>query len=216
MNLKIALAEDNSFLAKAIIEKLSFFDDLNFKYRASNGAALIGKLEENHNIDVILMDIQMPEMDGIKATEIVKRKYPQIKVIMLTVHDDDEYIFKTIKAGANGYLLKEIDPENLHKCILEVMNGGAPMSPSIALKTLNLLRNPNQFENKTDQEKVELTKRETEILEQLSKGLNYNEISKNLFISSGTVRKHIENIYKKLQVHNKMEAVIKGRKHNLI
>jgi len=216
LNLKIALAEDNSFLAKAIIEKLSFFDDLNFKYRASNGAALIGKLEENHNIDVILMDIQMPEMDGIKATEIVKRKYPQIKVIMLTVHDDDEYIFKTIKAGANGYLLKEIDPENLHKCILEVMNGGAPMSPSIALKTLNLLRNPNQFENKTDQEKVELTKRETEILEQLSKGLNYNEISKNLFISSGTVRKHIENIYKKLQVHNKMEAVIKGRKHNLI
>ncbi len=216
MNLKIALAEDNSFLAKAIIEKLSFFEDLNFKYRASNGAALIGKLEENHNIDVILMDIQMPEMDGIKATEIVKRKYPQIKVIMLTVHDDDEYIFRSIKAGANGYLLKEIDPENLHKCILEVINGGAPMSPSIALKTLNLLRNPNQFENKSDQEKVELTKRETEILEQLSKGLNYNEISKNLFISSGTVRKHIENIYKKLQVHNKMEAVIKGKKHNLI
>ncbi|PCI10985.1 MAG: DNA-binding response regulator [Flavobacteriaceae bacterium] len=216
MNLKIALAEDNSFLAKAIIEKLSFFDDLNFKYRASNGAALIGKLEENHNIDVILMDIQMPEMDGIKATEIVKRKHPQIKVIMLTVHDDDEYIFNSIKAGANGYLLKEIDPENLHKCILEVMNGGAPMSPSIALKTLNLLRNPSQFKNKNDQEKVELTKRETEILEQLSKGLNYNVISENLFISSGTVRKHIENIYKKLQVHNKMEAVIKGRKHNLI
>ena len=216
MNLKIALAEDNSFLAKAIIEKLSFFDDLNFKYRASNGAALIGKLEENHNIDVILMDIQMPEMDGIKATEIVKRKHPQIKVIMLTVHDDDEYIFNSIKAGANGYLLKEIDPENLHKCILEVMNGGAPMSPSIALKTLNLLRNPSQFKNKNDQEKVELTKRETEILEQLSKGLNYNVISENLFIPSGTVRKHIENIYKKLQVHNKMEAVIKGRKHNLI
>ena len=216
MNLKIALAEDNSFLAKAIIEKLSFFDDLIFKYRASNGAELIGKLEENHNIDVILMDIQMPEMDGIKATEIVKRKYPQIKVIILTVHDDDEYIFKSIKAGASGYLLKEIDPVSLHKCINEVINGGAPMSPSIALKTLNLLRRPSHFDNKTDQEKVELTKRETEILEQLSKGLNYKEISENLFISSGTVRKHIENIYKKLQVHNKMEAVIKGRKHNLI
>ncbi len=216
MNLKIALAEDNAFLAKAIVEKLSFFDDLNFKYRAANGAELIGKLEENHNIDVILMDIQMPVMDGIKATEIVKNKYPHIKIIMLTVHDDDAYVFNTIKAGANGYLLKEIDPENLHKCILEVMSGGAPMSPSIALKTLNLLRNPLQLENKTDQEKVELTKRETEILEQLSKGLNYNVISENLFISSGTVRKHIENIYKKLHVHNKIEAVIKGRKHNLI
>lgn len=216
MNLKISIAEDNVFLAKAVIEKLSFFDDLVFKYRASNGAELIGKLEENHNIDVILMDVQMPEMDGIKATEIVKRKYPQIKVIMLTVHDDDECIFKAIKAGANGYLLKEIDPENLHKCIFEAVNGGAPMTPSIALKTLNLLRNPLQLENKSDKEKVSLTKRETEILEQLSKGLNYNSIADNLIISLGTVRKHIENIYKKLHVHNKMEAVIEGRKQKLI
>ncbi len=216
MNLKISIAEDNSFLAKAVIEKLSFFDDLNFKYRAANGAELIGKLEENHNIDVILMDIQMPQMDGIKATEIVKNKYPHIKVIMLTVFDDDENIFNAIKAGANGYLLKEIDPENLHKSILEVVDGGAPMTPSIALKTLNLLRNPLQLKNNDDTKKVTLTNRETEILEQLSKGLNYNAIADNLIISSGTVRKHIENIYKKLQVHNKMEAVIKAQKHNLI
>ena len=216
MNLKIAIAEDNSFLAKAVIEKLSFFDDLNYKYKASNGAELIGKLEANHNIDVILMDIQMPEMDGIVATEIVKNKYPHINVIMLTVFDDDENIFNAIKAGANGYLLKEIDPENLHTCILEVVNGGAPMSPSIALKTLNLLRNPIQIKATEDKEKVSLTNRETEILEQLSKGLNYNTIADNLIISSGTVRKHIENIYKKLQVHNKIEAVTKGRKHKLI
>ena len=216
MNLKIAIAEDNNFLAKAVIEKLSFFEDLNYKFKASNGAELIGKLEENHNLDVILMDIQMPEMDGIKATEIVKNKYPHIKVIMLTVFDDDENIFNAIKAGANGYLLKEIDPESLHKCILEVVDGGAPMSPSIALKTLNLLRNPIEIKDTEDKEKVELSKRETEILEHLSKGLNYNAIADNLIISSGTVRKHIENIYRKLQVHNKMEAVIKGRKHNLI
>ncbi len=216
MNLKIAIAEDNSFLAKAVIEKLSFFDDLNYKFKANNGAELIGKLEVNHNLDVILMDIQMPEMDGIKATEIVKTKYPQIKVIMLTVFDDDENIFNAIKAGANGYLLKEINAENLHKSILEVVNGGAPMSPSIALKTLNLLRNPNEIKTVEDKEKVTLSKRETEILEQLSKGLNYNAIADNLIISSGTVRKHIENIYRKLQVHNKMEAVMKGKKHNLI
>lgn len=216
MNLKIAIAEDNSFLAKAVIEKLSFFDALNYKFKANNGAELIGKLEVNHNLDVILMDIQMPEMDGIKATEIVKTKYPHIKVIMLTVFDDDENIFNAIKAGANGYLLKEIDAENLHKSILEVVNGGAPMSPSIALKTLNLLRNPNEIKTVEDKEKVALSKRETEILEQLSKGLNYNAIADNLIISSGTVRKHIENIYRKLQVHNKMEAVMKGKKHNLI
>lgn len=147
MTLKIAIAEDNSFLAKAVIEKLSFFNDLDFKFKGNNGAELIGKLEVNHNIDVILMDIQMPEMDGITATEIVKSKYPHIKIIMLTVFDDDENIFNAIKAGANGYLLKEIDAENLHKCILEVINGGAPMTPSIALKTLNLLRNPLIIDN---------------------------------------------------------------------
>jgi DNA-binding NarL/FixJ family response regulator len=216
MKLKIAIAEDNHFLAKAVIEKLSFFDDFNFKFKAVNGAELIGKLEVNHNIDVILMDIQMPELDGIKATEIIKNKYPQIKIIMLTVFDDDENVFKSILAGANGYLLKEINAESLHKSILEVMNGGAAMTPSIALKALNLLRNPLDVENKKELDNINLTKRETDVLLQLSKGLNYNLIAENLFISSGTVRKHIENIYRKLQVHNKMEAVQKAKKHKLI
>lgn len=217
MNLKICIAEDNYFLTKAIKEKLSFFDDISVKFHANNGAELIGKLEENHNIDVILMDIQMPEMDGIKATELVKNKYPQIKVIMLTVVDDDEYIFKAIKAGANGYLLKEINAENLYKSIIEVTEGGAPMTPSIALKTLNLLRNPDLSTSEPENvEEIKLTKRETEILIQLSKGLNYNSISDNLIISPSTVRKHIENIYKKLQVHSKMEAVMKAQKRNLI
>jgi DNA-binding NarL/FixJ family response regulator len=217
MNLKICIAEDNYFLTKAIKEKLSFFDDISIKFHANNGAELIGKLEENHNIDVVLMDIQMPEMDGIKATEIVKNKYPQIKVIMLTVVDDDECVFKAIKAGANGYLLKEINAENLHKSIIEVTKGGAPMTPSIALKTLNLLRNPDfSTSQPIEKNEIKLTKRETEILVQLSKGLNYNDISDNLIISPSTVRKHIENIYKKLQVHSKMEAVMKAQKRNLI
>ena len=217
MSLKICIAEDNYFLTKAIKEKLSFFDDIAIKFHANNGAELIGKLEENHNIDVILMDIQMPEMDGIKATELVKNKYPQIKVIMLTVVDDDECIFKAIKAGANGYLLKEINAENLYKSIIEVTKGGAPMTPSIALKTLNLLRNPDFSTSKQeDVDEIKLTKRETEILVQLSKGLNYNSISDNLIISPSTVRKHIENIYKKLQVHSKMEAVMKAKQRKLI
>ncbi len=217
MKLKICIAEDNYFLVKAIKEKLSFFEDISVKFHANNGAELIGKLEENHNIDVILMDIQMPEMDGIKATEIVKKKYPQIKVIMLTVVDDDDCVFKAIKAGANGYLLKEINAEKLYKSLKEVTQGGAPMTPSIALKTLNLLRNPDFSKSKVNEIiDVKLTKRETEILIQLSKGLNYNSISDNLIISPSTVRKHIENIYKKLQVHSKMEAVIKAQKQNLI
>ncbi|PQJ79624.1 response regulator transcription factor [Polaribacter porphyrae] len=217
MNLKVCIAEDNYFLVKTIKEKLSFFENISVKYHANNGAELIGKLEENHNIDVILMDIQMPVMNGIKATELVKNKYPHIKVIMLTVVDDDECVFKAIKAGANGYLLKEIDAENLYNSIIEVTKGGAPMTPSIAVKTLNLLRNPTLLLAKRElNDNIKLTKRETEILTHLSKGLNYNDISDNLIISPSTVRKHIENIYKKLQVHSKMEAVMKAQKRNLI
>ncbi len=216
MNLKIAIAEDNSFLARSVIEKLSFFDDLNYKFRGVNGAELIGKLAEDHRIDVILMDIKMPEMDGIKATEIIKSRYPHIKIIILTVFDDDENIFNAIRAGANGYLLKEINAEKLYSCIIEVVNGGAPMTPSIALKTLKLLRDPTAMEKKEDLEQLKLSQREVDVLEQLSTGLNYNEIADNLIISPATVRKHLENIYKKLHVHNKMEAVLKARKHKLI
>lgn len=217
MNLKVCIAEDNYFLLKAIKEKLSFFQDIAIKFTSNNGAELIGKLEENHLIDVILMDIQMPVMDGIKATELIKNKYPQIKIIMLTVSDDDEDVFRSIQAGASGYLLKEIEAENLHKCILEVMNGGAPMTPSIALKTLSLLRNPGFLNSKPEElDEIQLSTREIEILLQLSKGLNYKEISDNLIISPSTVRKHIENIYKKLQVHSKMEAVMLAQKRNLI
>ena len=215
--IKIAIAEDNSFLAKAVEEKISFFDDLKFKYRGANGNEFIGKLEQDHNVDVILMDIQMPEKDGIATTEYVKSKYPQIKILMLTVFDDDDNIFKAIQAGADGYLLKETNPKDLHKAITDVLEGGAAMTPSVALKALNILRNPSKItSDQIQQEEISLSKRETEILEQLAKGLNYQKIADNLFISPSTVRKHIENIYKKLQVHNKMEAVQKAMKHNIL
>ena len=216
MNVKIAIVDDNSFLIKAVEEKLSFFDDLNVKFLAIHGSDLLTKIEENHNLDLILMDIEMPVLNGIETTEIVKQKYPHIKIIMLTVFDNDENIFNAIKAGADGYLLKEINAQNLHDGIIETLNGGAAMNPSIAMKTLKLLRNPIEIENKTDQEDIKLTQREIEVLEQLSKGLSYHLIAENLILSTGTVRKHIENIYKKLQVHNKLEAVQKAKKNNLI
>ncbi len=216
MNIKIAIADDNTFLIKAVEEKLSFFEDLCVKFTSINGSDLLIKLEDNHNIDLILMDIEMPVLNGIETTEIVKQKYPHIKIIMLTVFDNDEHIFNAIKAGADGYLLKEINAKDLHNGIVETLNGGAAMNPSIAMKTLKLLRNPLEIENIQEQEDIKLTCREAEVLEQLSKGLSYNLIADNLILSTGTVRKHIENIYKKLQVHNKLEAVQKAKKNNLI
>lgn len=214
--IKLAIVDDNIFLQKAVAEKLSFFDDLSCKFFASDGRELLEKLEAKPNLDLILMDIEMPGMNGIEATEAVKAKYPHIRIIMLTVFDNDENIFKSIKAGADGYLLKEVNPKDLHQGIVETMNGGATMTPSIALKTLKLFRNPIEFENSIQSEEVNLTTREIEVLEQLSKGLKYNAIAENLVLSVGTIRKHVENIYTKLQVHNKIEAIQKAKNSNLI
>lgn len=214
--IKIAIVDDNSFLIKTVQEKLSFFEDFSLKFTAVNGEDLIEKLEKNHNIDLILMDIEMPKMNGIEATEIIKNKYPQIKIIMLTVFDNDENIFKSIKAGADGYFLKEVNPKELKDGIIETLGGGAAMTPSIAMKTLKLLREPIVFEDCKPCDEVNLTPREIEVLEQLSKGLKYEAIAQNLFLSAGTIRKHVENIYTKLQVHNKLEAIQKAKNNKLI
>ncbi len=214
--IRIAIVDDNSFLIKTIQEKLSFFDDFTIKFTAVNGQELLDKLEKSHAVDLILMDIEMPQMNGIDATYHIKQKYPQIKIIMLTVFDNDENIFKSIKAGADGYFLKEVNPQELFNGIHETLNGGAAMTPSIALKTLKLLREPVSFDDGQVAEEVTLTAREIEVLEQLSKGLKYNAIAENLFLSAGTIRKHVENIYTKLQVHNKLEAIQKARNNKLI
>lgn len=214
--IKIAIVDDNTFLIHAIKEKLSFFEDVVVKHTALDGSGLLSKLQNDHNLDLILMDIEMPILNGIETTQIVKQKYPHIKIVMLTAFDNDEHIFNAIKAGADGYLLKEINPKDLYKGIRETLNGGAAMNPSIAMKTLKLLRNPIDIKNTYNQEEVSLSDREVEVLEQLSKGLSYTVIAGHLFVSPSTVRKHIENIYKKLQVHSKIEAVQKAKNHNII
>lgn len=214
--IRIAIVDDNTFLQKTIQDKLSFFADVEVRMKAIHGEDIIEKLEKNHNFDLILMDIEMPKMDGIEATAIIKSKFPQIKIIMLTVFDNDENIFKAIKAGADGYFLKEVNPQELYNGIQETLSGGAGMTPSIALKTLKLLREPLVFDDSIAKEEISLTSREIEVLEQLSKGLKYNAIAENLFLSPGTIRKHVENIYTKLQVHNKLEAIQKAKNNKLI
>ncbi|GGE31725.1 response regulator [Psychroflexus planctonicus] len=214
--IKLALVDDNVFMLKSIKEKLSLFDELFVKTTQLGGSKILEHLEEHSNYHLILMDIEMPGLNGVETTTLVKKKYPHIKVIMLTVFDNDENIFNAIKAGADGYLLKDVNPDVLHKGILDTLNGGAAMNPSIAMKTLKLLRNPDTISKDQNTEIVTLTARETDVLEQLGQGLSYTKIADNLIISPSTVRKHIENIYKKLQVHNKLEAVDMARKQNLI
>lgn len=213
---RIAVAEDNSFLARSLVERLSYYADIQLKHLAPNGKILLQNLEQDKNVDVVLMDIQMPEMDGIDTVLEVKNRYPQIKIIMLTVMDDEDSIFRSILNGADGYLLKDIDTEELIGGIQDICTGGAPMSPAIALKALKLLRNPPELAAQDKSVGFDVSQREVEVLEQLSKGLNYTEIADNLNISKGTVRKHMENIYRKLQVHNKVEAIDLARKSRII
>ena len=216
--IKIAIAEDNNRLALAIREKLQLFEDqVDFMYRAANGVELLQQLEQAPAVNVILMDIEMPQMDGIKATAKINEKYPEIKIIMLTVFDDEEKIFHSIQAGAAGYLLKDEPPQKIIESIQMIMAGGAPMSPSIAVKTLKLLKEPfNSSPNEKSKMDFTLSKRENEVLEELCKGDGYQQIAETLFIAPSTVRKHIENIYKKLQVRNKIQAIEKARSYNLL
>jgi len=214
--IKVALVDDNSFLRHTILEKLQFFDDISCKFVAENGKDLLAKIVENTTVELILMDIEMPQMNGIDATAEIKRLYPHLKVIMLTVFDNDENIFRAIKAGADGYLLKDITPDELYKAIIDTMNGGASMTPSIALKTLKMFRQPVDFVVETNDSDLKLTEREINVLEQLATGIKYDQIAANLFVSTGTIRKHVENIYFKLQVHNKLEAIQKAKINKLI
>lgn len=212
--IKIIIAEDISKLALALKEKVEFGVEFKVTDISSNGKELIERLEQNHAVDVVIMDINMPKMNGIEATKIVANRWPNIKIIMSTIFDDEQNIFNAIMAGASGYMLKDEPPEKVHRSIYEAIEGGAPMSAMIAKKALNLLRNSKlQQENSED---YRLTKRELEVLEQIAKGLSYDQISNNLFISYGTAKKHVENIYAKMKVHNKIEAIEKARKSGLL
>ena len=214
MPIHIIIAEDNSFVRAAIIDRLNLHKQILIIHLANNGEDLINILKKDQQIDLILMDLQMPIMGGIEATAKVKHLYPQIKVLILTMYDDDENLFNAIMAGASGYLLKEDNSIQLYQGIMDTITGGAAMSAGIALKTLNLIRNPLQ----TNQEIIDygLTKREIELLTHLKNGLTYEQIGSNLYISYHTVRKHIENIYRKLQVTNKVEAVRKAAENRIL
>lgn len=213
MNVRIAIAEDNSMALHALQTRLGQFVEIEIRYTANNGKELLEMLRKNSNIDLILMDLQMPEMNGIEATKRIKSLFPQIKIVILTMFDDDEHLFDAIMAGASGYLLKEENGLKIHEAINSAMSGGASMSPSIALRTLKLIREPRP--NKLGTTNFELTRRELEILTQLKNGLTYEQIASNLNISYHTVRKHVENIYRKLHVTNKTEAVIKAQENRI-
>jgi DNA-binding NarL/FixJ family response regulator len=155
--------------------------------------------------DVVLMDINLPGISGIECTRQLKAHQPGLPIMVLTVYDDDEKIFESLKAGASGYLLKKTPPAKILEAIAELHNGGSPMSSRIARKVVQTFHAIGTSSEETEN----LSKREHEILIYLAKGYRYKEIAEALFISIETVRTHLRNIYEKLHVRSRSEAVLK-------
>ena len=158
----------------------------------------------------------MPVLNGIDATFVIKNKFPKLKIIVITVFDNDEYILNAINAGADSYILKETKAEKMYETIQDTLNGGAVMSPSVAVKALRQLKNPLNIEPKIVNVNSVLSERESEILEYLSSGMTNKFIADQLFISPFTVKRHIENIYQKLQARNRVDLLAKAKKNKLI
>lgn len=160
--------------------------------------------------EIVLMDIDLPEIDGIQAVNMIKEVAPDISIIMLTVFEDDDKIFRAIQAGADGYLLKNAVGAQLVSAIKDTSNGGSPISPGVASKVLNA------FRQKFEQPNFGLSAREQQILELLVKGLSYKLIADQSHVSIDTVRSHIKNIYIKLQVNSATEAVSKALRYKIV
>ena len=220
MNFSVALTEDNSINRNTFMQKISAFPNLQLVFSSANGHECLEQLKglPHHQLpQVIFMDLEMPEMDGIETIYIAKALYPQIYFIVLTVFDDDEKIFEAIKAGASGYLLKHEPAEILLDAVSNVITfGGAPMSPAIARRTMYLLSKSTTESTATSKMPKIITEREQEILEHMVKGWDAKRIAVELNLSVLTVRKHIANVYQKLHVNSRAQIISLAHKNNWV
>lgn len=199
----LGIVDDNKALAKELEEIILAFNDFKILFIANNGKELIEELKK-HQPQILIIDIEMPIMNGIDAVKAIRQKNADVRIIMHTVLNNDQAIIESIMNGANGYILKNEKPQKLIDAIKDVLEGGAPITPSIAGKLIKYLNFNNQNKSTID---YNLTEREFEILQLISNGLSYKLIADKLFLSVKTVGKHIENIYTKLHVNNKVDAV---------
>jgi DNA-binding NarL/FixJ family response regulator len=211
MPICVAIVEDNPDfrLGASLILKTAPGYDVVGEYASAE--EFIGALDTLHP-DVVLMDISLPGMTGIEATRLIKERNPRIQIVILTVHEDDDTVFNAICAGAIGYVTKPVMPASLVEAVEFAFGGGTPMSPHIARRVLQMFKDfhPPQ---KAD---YQLTEREITVLQRLVDGDDYKQIADALFISLFTVRAHLRNIYDKLHVHSKSQAVAKALQEHLI
>jgi DNA-binding NarL/FixJ family response regulator len=206
--INIALVEDDNELREHLRTYFDSQKEFKCSFSVDSAENLLWHLKTSEP-DIILMDIGLPGMSGIEAMKLVKEKYPEVEIIMLTVYSDPQKIFDALCAGASGYLLKNAPFDELKASIIELKNGGAPMSPQIARKVIYY------FKPKKEVKESLLSDKEKEVVIGLVDGLSYKQIGERLFISFETVRSHIKNIYKKLHVHSKAEIIRKSFKDEI-
>jgi len=204
--IKVLIVEDDKVIRESLSDLLNETEGFICSGAYADCETALKKLPDDKPA-IVLMDIDLPGISGIEGVTRIKDKYPKIEIVMLTIHEDPTWVFKALSAGASGYLDKSASEEKILESLREILDGGAPMSYKIAKLVVSSFRK---------QTESPLTDRESEVLESLCKGLSYKEIAYALFISVGTVRHHIKNIYYKLQVHSKSEAVAKALKERLV
>lgn len=210
--IKVALCEDNEYFRESLHQFIADSPGFEVSFSLSSAENILDQLSVEMP-RVILMDIDMPQLNGIKATSMVKSHFPGIDVLILTVYDDDEKIFDAILSGASGYLLKKTPPARILEAITEICEGGASMNASIVKKVLTFF---NRQAAAPPANNYTLSQKETVILQCLVNGDSYKMIADHCNISIGTVRSHINNIYKKLHINSKSEAVAKALKERLL
>ena len=210
MPIKVILYDDNRSRRESLELLFQSDQDIELAGTYSSAKSAIADMQE-HRPDVVLMDIQMPEVDGIQGVKMIHEHFPEIRVIMQTVFEDDELIFQSIKNGASGYILKKTAPEKILEAIKDVYQGGSPITPAIATKVLKFFSAamPKESGPKKVPDSYNLTDREVEILTCLAEGFSYKMIADRCNISIYTVNAHARKIYEKLQVHSATEAVAK-------
>jgi len=223
MKITVGIVDDKSQNRLLFTERLNFSDEIKVVMTASDGNDFLDqmkKIDFQQRPSIILMDVEMSGMDGIAAVQAGKILYPDVHFLMLTVFDDDDKIFEAIKAGADGYILKNEKVSSIIDCIVQLSeSGSAPMSPRIARKTLDLLMNasiPKMEKEDKEEHDYALSDREMEVLKLMIDGYSYKQIAKKIFLSANTVKKHLANIYHKLHVTSKAQAIKIATKRKLI
>lgn len=212
--IRTLLVDDQYLIREGIASLLELEDDVEVIEIASNGKEAIQKALE-HKPDIILMDVRMPEMNGVEATATIKKELPSSQVIMLTTFDDEEFIMQSLLAGACGYLMKDIPPTDLARAIKLAHAGVFQLAPDVAGKLIGSVREKQAKETQRAMLEVNLTPRELEVLRLLAKGASNKEIAKAFDVSEGTVKNHVSNILMRLELRDRTQAAVFAVEHGL-